>query len=142
MNRYRTKEAKKQAETIFRLRQQGKTYQEIAAQAGLSYQNTVQKYHKECLFREQAFYYPFIEYISARTEKAIRRSMGEELLEQPENLNNPETIGTLFKWPGVNNGVLNDLAEGFTAAGYESFDPEKIIENLFNRKNRAYRSID
>lgn len=99
MKRYKTEEARKQAETIYRLRQQGKSYQEIAAQAGLSYQNTVQKYRKECLFRKQAFYYPFIEYISARAEKAIRKSMGEEMLACPESLNNREALRSLLFWP-------------------------------------------
>jgi len=142
MKRYRTEEARKQAETIYRLRQQGKAYKEIASHEGLSYQNTIQKYRKECLFRDRAFYYPFIEYISARAEKAIRKSMGEEMLACPESLNNPEALRNLLFWPGVNNGTLENLANGLTSAGYKSFNPEKIIKNLFNSKNRAYRSID
>ncbi|MFW6100663.1 MAG: hypothetical protein ACOC90_04700 [Bacteroidota bacterium] len=132
--RYRTEKTRKQAETIYKLRQQGRPYKDIASRTGLTYQNTAQLYRRECLFRKQAFYYPFIEYITTRTEKAIRRSLGDDFLDAPEGLNDPEALRTLFYWPGVSDGVLKDLSEGLVEAGYESFDPEQIKERVFNGK--------
>ncbi|MFP4453906.1 MAG: hypothetical protein ACLFPI_11160 [Desulfobacterales bacterium] len=123
IHRYRTEAIRKQAETIYKLRQQGRPYKHIVSRTGLTYQNTVQLYRRECLYRQQAFYYPFIEYIAARTEKAIRRSLGETMLANPESLKNPEAINTLLCWPGVGEGVLNDLATGLIEAGYESSEP-------------------
>lgn len=136
LRRYKTTEAKESAEYIYKLRKRGYTYKEIADQVGKNLQTAMQAYKKECAFREKAFYYPFIEYISVRTENAIRKSMSDEMFLDPEKLTDLQAIRTLLCWPGVNDGVLKDLAEGLEEAGYESFDPEEMMEKAFIRDKR------
>lgn len=135
--RYRTEESRELANTIYMLRQEGLSLTEVARYMGIAYPNVVYRYRRECIFREQAFYYPFIEYITPRTEKVIRKSIGEEILAEPEHLNTLESIRILLFWPGVSTGILADLAEGLTEAGYESFDPDQIMDDFFNPKKRC-----
>ncbi|MBA2881444.1 hypothetical protein HNR65_001771 [Desulfosalsimonas propionicica] len=91
----------------------------------MTYQIARQIYQRECIHREQAFYYPFIEYLSTRTENAIRKSLGEDLLAAPEGFSQPENLKKMICWPGVGSVVLQNLADGLDQAGYESFDPKK-----------------
>ena len=139
MDRYRTEKKKKQAENLYLLRQQGLPWREIALQTGMTYQNALQTYQRVCLFREQAFYCPFVEYIAPRTEKAIRKSLGEEMLNKPESLCQLENLKRLVCWPGVGPGVLQDLADALNQAGYDSFDPLKTREAILSHPKRFRR---
>lgn len=112
---------------------------EIAHQSGMIYQNARHIYQRECIYREKAFYYPFIEYLSARTEKAIRKSLGEDLLADPEGLSQLENLKKLLCWPGVGRGVLQDLADALNQAGYDSFDPLKTREAILSHPKRFRR---
>lgn len=62
--------------------------------------------------------------------------MSDDMFLEPEKLADLEAIRTLFCWPGVGEKVLNNLAEGLEEAGYESFDPEEMMERIFTRDKR------
>lgn len=129
--RYQTDENRKLAEKVFWLRLSGLTYQEIARETGQSLQNARQMEHRERAFRCEAFKYPLIEYIATRTEKAIRRCLGVEMLSKPQKLNAFQNINELIRWPGVSDGILKDLAEGLAEAGFDSFEPDRVRVAIF-----------
>lgn len=137
--RYQTDENRKLAETVFFLRLSGLTYQEVARRTGLTLQNARQMEHRERAFRCEAFQYPLIEYIATRTEKIIRRSLGEEMLSKPDELSAFQNISELISWPGVSDGVMKDLADGLAEAGYESFDVEDMKDALFVIRRQAQK---
>jgi len=129
--RYQTDENRKLAEKVFWLRLSGLTYQEIARETGQSLQNARQMEHRERAFRCEAFKYPLIEYIATRTEKAIRRCLGVEMLSKPQELNAFQNINELIHWPGVSGGILKDFANGLAEAGYDSFEQDKVRAAVF-----------
>lgn len=88
---------------------------------GKNIQTAMQIYKRECASGKEHFIILLLKHISGRTEKAIRKSRGDEMFLEPEKLTELEDIRTLLCWPGVGKKVLNDLAEGLEEAGYESF---------------------
>jgi len=135
--RYQTEENRRLAEKVFMLRLSGLTYQEIASRTGLTLQNARQMEHRERAFRCEAFKYPLLEYIPTRTEKTIRKGLGETILANPEKLSEIENLKTLICLPGVSDVVMKNLADGLAEAGYESFDVEKIKDAIFTTKRKA-----
>ena len=96
--------------------------------------------HRERAFRCEAFKYPLVEYIATRTEKAIRRCLGEEMLSKPEEISAFQNISELIRWPGVSNGVIKDLAVGLSEAGYESFELRYIKKPSLAPKRKAVKT--
>ncbi len=134
-NRYKSETHMHQAESIFKLKPEGKKFQEIAQIMGMTSSNVQQTYYRECRLRELFFYSPFAEYLPTRLKNAIRRCLGEAAFADPEKFNKPEIISTLRIFPGVGDKSLHLLAEALTEAGYESFDLEKVKEGMFGNKN-------
>jgi transcriptional regulator len=130
---------RKLAKTIFKLRQYGWTYQKIADELGLTLPLIMQFAKRETTYRCKAFKHPFIEYISPRTGKAIKRRLGEDILAEPEKLNGMGQVKAVRIWPGASDGVMKDLAEALEEAGYESFDVEKMKGFIFMTKQKARR---
>lgn len=62
--------------------------------------------------------------------------MSDDMFLDPEKLYDLEVIRTLLCWPGVGDKILKDLAEGLEKAGYESFNPEEMMEKVFSRDKR------
>ncbi len=139
LHRYKSEENRDLAEAIYKLRQQGASFIDIAGEMEMKYTNVLNIYKRECRFREQAFRTPFIEYISPRIENALKKKLDLEILSDPQKLAQPEIIRTLFLFPGVGEKALNDLADSLTEAGYESFDLDALRESMF-RKRRSLAS--
>ena len=127
------------AETVYRLRQLGWTNQEIAHKTGKKLHHVMQIAQRELNYQCKALKYPFIEYIGPRTEKVIKKCLGESILAEPEKLSEIEKLKTLICLPGVSDGVMRNLAEGLAEAGYESFDVEQIKDAIFTTKRMAQR---
>jgi hypothetical protein len=130
---------RKLAKTIFKLRQYGWTYQKIADELGLTLPLVMQISKRETTYRCNAFKYPFIEYISQRTENVIRKSLGDHYFEMPEELILTENLKAMIFWHGVGDGVMRDLAQGLKEAGFPSFDWDKKKREIFVTKAKSGR---
>jgi len=140
LHRYKSEQNKELAEAIYKSRQQGCTFNAIASQMKMKYTNVLNIYKRECRFRKQAFYTPFIEYISPRIENALKKKLNLGLLAEPQKLAEPEILRTLFLFPGVGEKALNDLADALTEAGYESFDLDAFRERMFKKETAFPKS--
>lgn len=134
LHRYKSEQNRDLAEAIYKLRQQGVSFIDIASEMEMKYTNVLNIYKRECQFRKQAFHTPFIEYISPRIENALKKKLDLELLSDPQKLAQADIIRTLYLFPGVGEKALNDLADALSEAGYESFDLDALKESMFKKK--------
>jgi DNA-binding transcriptional ArsR family regulator len=136
LKRYKSDENRQLAETIYKLRRQGLSYNDIARRMNMTYSNVLNTFRRECGFREMAFTMPFVEYVSSRIRNAIKKKLSLSILADPSRLSSLEVLRDLYLFPGVGEKALQGLAEGLDEAGYDSFDPEAIREAVHRRKEK------
>jgi hypothetical protein len=71
---------------------------------------------------------------SQRIINAVRRRFGLDILADPKNFRDPETIKKLHVFPYVGDKVLNDMARGLIEAGYGTFDLEEIKAEMYGKR--------
>jgi transcriptional regulator len=141
LHSYNSEETRQRAETIYKLRLHGYSFVQIAKHVGTSYTNASVIFKKECKLRKLAFDGPFVEWLSSRAANAIRRALGEEIFAAPEELRETANVKKLLLFPGVSDGVMIELANALTEAGYEPFDLEEIKATMYGNKRRL-RNLD
>jgi trehalose/maltose hydrolase-like predicted phosphorylase len=136
LQRYKSEKTRELAETIYKLRRQGESYNSIARQLNMTYSNVLNIYRRECGFREMAFEMPFVEYVSPRIKNALKKKLSLELLADPSRLSQPDVLRVLYLFPGVGEKALRDLADGLADAGYDTFDIEEVQASVYRKKKR------
>jgi hypothetical protein len=131
---HQSEQTRRQAETIYKLRSQGKSFAAIAREMGMDYQTVRIIYVQECRLRELSFHYPIVEYISKKILKAASVNFGEEILEDPEKLRAPEVVKKVMLFPGIGNKRLKDFVQGLIEAGYEAIDVEQIKAEMYGKR--------